>query len=311
MTALRSCLHALLLRGLLFAALASLPAAAPAVVGGVIDDNRPDSPYAGVGSLLRSGNEVYSAVLIAPQYALTAAHVVERGLFPRSFSFNLNTEGDRSFTTDVEEIFIHPAYRGFKADSDGLVRDDIAILRLEQPAPAGTPIYRLYEGGLSAGQRISFVGYGAAESGTGDWLLPAPSVKRRGESRIDALPAKAGEEADPDVYVFRSLPMLDAPAAGLAFGDSGGPSFVEDEDGSLALLGINTFALRLSASHPHSFVAGGGGVLLPAHATWIRSVTEQQQPPPAAWARVSTAAMLLSGLIALGWSIRRMLLAGT
>jgi hypothetical protein len=193
-----------------------------AVVGGVVDDNSANSPFGGVGSLTRNGHEVYSAVVIAPQHVLTAAHVVAGTLFPGSLSFNLNVGGDLSFSVPVTDIYINPEYKGFKPRPDGTVHNDLAVLRLAHPVPSGTPVYHLHEGAVAPGQPIVLVGYGAGGDARGDpGLAPKPSVKRLGVSSIERVLAGSTSATPADVFVFRSAPMLTTPdrRAGLAIGD--------------------------------------------------------------------------------------------
>jgi hypothetical protein len=278
-----------------------------AVVGGVVDDNNVDSPFGGVGSLTRNGHEVYSAVVIAPQYVLTAAHVVQGTLFPGSFSFNLNIGGDLSFSVPVTEIYISPEYKGFKPRADGAVHSDLAVLRLAHPVPAGTPVYHLHEGAVLPGQPIVFVGYGAGGDTRGDpGLAPRPSVKRLGVSSIERVLVDSTNATPADVFVFRSAPMLSTPArrAGLAIGDSGSPAFVQGSDGRLELAGINTFIFGSRAA-PGSFVAGGGGIVLGPHASWITSVTQEVPEPDGRWLLVAGALTFVGMLAIRAWLRRR------
>jgi V8-like Glu-specific endopeptidase len=74
---------------------------AQAVVDCVVDPNTVSSPWAGVGSLSHARGGTYSAVVIAPNAVLTAAHVVAGGA-PESWTFNLNanrTAGDSPGST--------------------------------------------------------------------------------------------------------------------------------------------------------------------------------------------------------------------
>jgi len=280
--------------------------AAHAVVGGVVDDNSADSPFGGVGSLTRNGHEVYSAVLIAPQYVLTAAHVVQGTLFPGTFSFNLNVGADLSFSVPVTDIYINPEYKGFKPRADGTVHGDLAVLRLAHPVPPGTPVYHLHEGVVAPGQPIVFVGYGAGGDAPGNSeRAPQASVKRLGISSIERLLSGGTNATPPDVFVFRSAPMLSAPGrrAGLAVGDSGSPAFVQGADGTLELAGINTFIFGSRAA-PGSFVAGGGGVVLGPHADWINSVMAEVPEPDRRW-QLLVGALAVVGLLAIGAWFRR------
>jgi hypothetical protein len=288
------------LRTLLLALLCLASPGARAVVGGIVDQNSASSPFAGVGSLIRGGKQVYSAVLIAPQYALTAAHVVSHAALPGTYTFNLNVGGDLTFSVPVAEIVVHPDYHGFKPGPDGVVHSDLAVVRLASPVPAGTPIYGLY-GDLAAGQEIVFVGYGGGLDDSGARVAPAASVKRRGSSAVDRLlPAQDAEQGE--VFVFRSWPGQSPTGwrAGLAGGDSGGPAFVRAPDGRLELAGINTFVFGAGPGEAGSFIGGGGGVVVAPHVQWIESVVSEV-PEPASWqlAAIGIALAIAAGAAAL------------
>ncbi len=288
------------LRVLLLGLLCLTGPGARAVVGGIVDQNAASSPFAGVGSLIRGGREVYSAVLIAPLYALTAAHVVSHAALPGTYTFNLNIGGDLTFSVPVAEIVVHPGYHGFKPGPDGVVHSDLAVLRLASAVPAGTPIYGLY-GGLAAGQEILFVGYGGGLDDSGARVAPAASVKRRGSSAVDQL-LPAADAAQGEVFVFRSWPGRSETGwrAGLAGGDSGGPSFVRAPDGRLELAGINTFVFGAGPGEAGSFIAGGGGIVVAPHQEWIQSVV-REVPEPASWqlAAIGIALAIAAGAAAL------------
>lgn len=293
------------LRILLLALLWMAGPGAHAVTGGIVDENSRSSPFAGVGSLVRGGKDVYSAVLIAPQYALTAAHVVGRTPSPGSFTFNLNLGGDLTFTVPVAEIFVHPDYQGFKPGPDGVVHSDLAVLRLASPAPSGTPIYGLHDG-LRAGQEIVFVGYGGGLDASGARVAPAASVKRHGSSVVDQLLPPSEGEGQADVFVFRSWPGASTTGwrAGLATGDSGGPSFVRTPDGSLELAGINTFVFNTGPGEGGSVVAGGGGIVLAPYVGWIRSVVSDVPEPAGAQLAAICVALAVAG-VAAAWHRRQ------
>ena len=272
-----------------------------AVVGGVVDSNSVTSPYAGVGSLTRASKHVYSAVLIAPQYALTAAHVVGNTLFPGTFSFNLNMGGNLTFSVPVAEIFVNPDYHGFRPGRDGVVHNDLAVVRLAWPVPEGTPVYALNGAMVAPGQEIVFVGYGGGLDASGARIPPAANVKRQGESEIESL-LPEGPESDPsDVFVFRSWPGRSATGwrASLASGDSGGPSFIRGRHGQLELVGINTFTFGTGPGQPGSFVAGGGGIVLARHMQWIHSVLNEVPEPATAklFALGAAIALAAAGLL--------------
>jgi len=159
---------------------------------------------------------------------------------------------------------------------------------------------------VAPGQPIVFVGYGAGGDAPGDSeRAPQASVKRLGVSSIERLLNSGTNAMPPDVFVFRSAPMLSAPGrrAGLAVGDSGSPAFVQGADGSLELAGINTFIFGSRAA-PGSFVAGGGGVVLGPHADWINSVMAEVPEPDRRW-QLFAGALALVGMLAIGAWLRR------
>jgi len=296
---------------LVLAILCVVSPGARGVVGGIVDLNSASSPFAGVGSLTREGKGVYSAVLIAPQYALTAAHVVNHVLFPGTLTFNLNIGGNLTFSAPVAEIFVHPDYRGYKPGPDGMVHSDLAVVRLASPVPEGTPIYGLHDGLVAPGQEIVFVGYGGGLDARGARVPPAASVKRQGSSEVEfVLPGEQDTDAG-EMFVFRSWPGVSATGwrAGLAGGDSGSPSFVRGRDGRLELVGINTFAFGAGPGQAGSFVAGGGGIVLGPNVQWIRSVLSEV-PEPAGGELFAIGAALAVGVAVAAAALRQWVRSG-
>jgi hypothetical protein len=264
---------------------------ARAVVGGAgVDPNTPDSPWAGVGAVL-TGKGHYSGALIGPRHVLTAAHVV-RGRLITELAFRLNLSDSDALILPVATVHIHPGYQGTRRGADGLWRDDLAVLELARPAPAGTPVYGLYTGTDLQRAMIAFVGYGQAGDGERGAHLPgSPRVKRLGYNRIDALLPHGPADPRPVLFLFdfdgpdlttnRFKP--DAPyngslGAGLeatfAGGDSGAPVFVHDR-GAWKIAGVAAFVAGQDAT-PGRYGSIAGGALVPAYLEWLRSV---MQPP--------------------------------
>ena len=250
-------------------ALAAAPGPVPAVVDGVVDPNTATSPWAGVGSLVSAGG-AYSAVVIAPNVILTAAHVVAGGA-PESWTFNVNLGGDLTARLPVAAIRVHPGYQGFVPGRDGLAHDDIAIVRLAGNVPFGTPVYELAERAPRPGERLILVGYGAGgSSGGGASTPPHPAVKRVGANVVEQVyqdPAGAGRV---ELYRFAYTPQAGGSPleATLAVGDSGSPAFSR-EPGGWRIAGINTFVYSSAAGR------GGGGVAVAAYREWILSVARE------------------------------------
>ncbi|MDY6938931.1 MAG: trypsin-like serine protease [Cyanobacteriota bacterium] len=153
------------------------------------------------------------------RHILTAAHCFNNAdesanLNPNpgeySISFDLPTG---RVTVPVEAIFVHPNWTAGE-DND----NDIAIVKLAQPAPEAADRYEINTEFNEVGQVFTRVGYGVAGTGVaGEVTNETESVKRFGQNRYDAL----GD-------IFRNAPVGDLtidPGLQLAFDfDSGSPA---------------------------------------------------------------------------------------
>ena len=268
----------------LLACTAILPARA--IVGGTLDPNANLAPFGGVASVTGAGR-LGSTVLIGRDYALTAAHVVF-GTAAAAWTINFNAGSDLSSQLAVETFFLAPGYAGFITDPvDGLVHNDLAVLKLAAPAPIDVPIYPIVP--LLPNAVLTFVGYGGSGGFAGPLAPASPMAKYNGSNTADQFFAKPGLGTPPvnDIFAFD----VDAGTADatLAGGDSGGAAFV-NVGGQWQLAGINTFVF--TASVPNGInLSGGGGMVLSAYQPWIEQVTGI--PEPGTWA------MLLAGLCVL------------
>lgn len=210
------------------AALLLLLCTASAASAIVIRHDREDSQYQALGARYPAVGHLGGRVgctLIAPQWALGAAHSVE-GAGPYE---NLSvTFGGESYR--VVKVILHPA-RVFEAvDTAG----DMALLKLDRPVQGVAPVL-LYDKNDELGKVITLVGRGMTGNG-----LTGPQGERdhkvRGAmNRIDWT--------DPNSLIAN----FDLPPAALDLegttgpGDSGGPAFLE-QDGKLYLLGVGSFS---------------------------------------------------------------------
>jgi hypothetical protein len=257
-----------------------------------VDPNTAASPFAGVGSLLVSGPEgsgLASGVLISPTHVLTAGHVVDLNndgaVDITAATFSLNIDGNLTVQRQASAFTPHPDFTGFFALRP---QDDIAIITLSEPVPAGIPIYDIYTptSATPEGTRFTMVGYG--QSGSGQfgyplgWFVDAdPAVKRVGSNIMDLfIPDDEGSGAkevfiaDFDSSLTGGNGLLGGPSLGnrieamVGPGDSGGPSFV-NVGGQWQVVGINTFSTNLFAPQFGNIM---GGMYVPAYADFIDSV---------------------------------------
>ena len=188
---------------------------AGAIVNGTADGNR----HPNTGGLVNAtqysdGTWLYcSGTLIAPRVFLTAAHCDDDGARVRVTFDSAYEAGDRTYAGRFEA---DPAYPGTTADVH-----DIAVVVLDKAVTRITPA-RLPEAGslsgLSAGQPITSVGYGAYEvtNGPGGHSYLYDDVRMVGVGSLNAVTPTwlriSGNQATGD--------------AGTCYGDSGGPNFL-------------------------------------------------------------------------------------
>ncbi|HKB05440.1 MAG TPA: trypsin-like serine protease [Gemmataceae bacterium] len=249
-----------------------------------IDPNSPDSPYAGVGSIQvksRLGTFIGTGAVVGSKYVVTAAHVVDLNNDGKVTSadktqgvyFQLNL-GGTPIRIAVTRFTIHPDYNGF---GNPAVNDDVAILTLAKPVPAGVPVYGLPTVDLVAGTQLTMVGYGRSGDPVNGYTIPAsPTIKRVGSNVADAFYGQDDPGRPEANEVFRfdfDGPTENGPLGGptlgntvettLGGGDSGCPAFA----GGI-LSGIGTFT---QGDAPH-FGSMGGGVNVFWYTGWINSI---------------------------------------
>jgi hypothetical protein len=180
--------------------------------------------YPAVGTMLPVGDGV--ATLIAPQWAITAAHVAEN-ISP--FSSFVSFDGHDH---EVERVFYHPTWRGlddFNPEDGGTV--DVALLKLGAPVAGIDPI-GLYRNSDEEGKRITFVGWG--ETGSGLSGPEGADGRRRGARNV-----VSSVNHDWIYFLFDTPPEGDDLEGISGPGDSGGPALLQ-ADGQLFILGVGS-----------------------------------------------------------------------
>ena len=224
--------------------------------------------YASVGRV-DSPAALGSGSLLAPQWVLTAAHVVEDAT---EVTFTLNTA---AYTAAAWHL--HPDWAG-AAGSEG----DLALIELTTPVWEADPAV-LYTASDEVDREATIVGYG--QSGTGDTgAVPGTSgTKRAGDNVIGGLGSVYNYS---DVFVLSDLDdprtggtgkaaALDREYLG-APGDSGGGWFV-DVGGHTYLAAVTSFAFAPTdgfLNYDYDDVMGATRVS--QYAAWI----EGYLPPP-------------------------------
>lgn len=159
-----------------------------------------------------------SAALIAPRTLLTAAHCVDPAVFRaqrvRVLATNAPVADGGTFVA-IDTVRLHPGWNAARLEND------LALLLLPE-ASAATPLaWRTQNLVHRAGLEVRAIGYGRTEDGT-------VGVRQAARVRV--------QEVTPG-----TLRIGDLIETGICFGDSGGPSLLDDE-----LVGIHS-AARSSA----------------------------------------------------------------
>ena len=233
----------------LYVCLGTMPAAS---VAGVIRHDRNIDQYrqlgrepqfSSVGEHLLRGSRAGSAVLIAPQWVLSAAHILvteEAPLTDHSWRF-----GGRNYGT--KEVFFHPSFERNPVEAQ-LSGGDLALVELLNPAVGITPAAR-YRGVDEVGAHGFQIGYGLIGDGLNG--ITAGRERLGGTNVIDAagghffgsdvsaamLVADFDHPDDPSRSFVGSTMPLDL-EIGITSGDSGGGLFAEF-DSQWLLIGIN------------------------------------------------------------------------
>lgn len=211
--------------------------------------------------------------LIAPQWAITAAHVVEGN--PPFIGYFVLFGGKRY---EVEKIIIHPLRKRNAVDSSA----DLAVLKLANPVDGVAPV-PLYDLSDETGKKIVIVGRGRSGDGLNG------SSEDRGTLR--------GATNEIDGALENSLLVIfDAPPFGTELegitgpGDSGGPAFIERQ-GKTYIAGVASFnsgdAEKGTSSKYQTFTAYAR---ISTRRDWILN-TIKQDPPDSNWGLLKKASI--------------------
>ena len=185
-----------------------------------------------------------TAVLIAPRWALTAAHVAE-GCDGVTLTY-----GDRS--QSIAQVLVHPEW------ASRLGYHDIALLKAD--GDFGLDFYPALSDGGEVGKVASVAGYGVTGPLSFGHML-ADGKLRAGTQRVDRI-----ERNCLICDLTRRGSVLEY---GIAPGDSGGPLFV---DGKLA--GINSYTASPRSYTRSQYGEESGHTRVAMYREWIRGIID-------------------------------------
>jgi hypothetical protein len=264
------------------AAILFQPVMAPAII---IRDDQPDSgyvnlgaqaEYAAVGAFVNDWSYNGSAILIAPNWILTAAHNL---ILATSGTFTIN--GNSYTATD---LIRHPSWQ----NGNPFGGYDIGLARLTTPVTDVAPV-KLYEGSAELEKMAVYVGYGITGNGlTGYQNLD--NKKRGFQNIVDAnygnqqilLGSDFDNPHTPESDFGSPNPLL---LEGMVSpGDSGGGVFVT-MDAQTYLIGVISFVAGRDGNPNGDYGDVSGFGRVSALNPWIASIV----PEP------STYALLVGG----------------
>lgn len=316
-----ACARRQLLLGATAAVLAgALPRHASAIMAGNppdtaaarVDPNTALSPWSGVVSVV-IGGAPFSGVVIGPRHVLTAAHVA-LNQNPANVTVVANSSATPAVLA-VEAVTSYP--------TAAFPYDDLSLLRLVQPVPAGVAIYSVMDSAQPLGTRITLVGYGGSgNAATGPTVPGTSSIKRRGQNVIDQLTDRVDTSGRTGAFYLYDFdgPSGNGPLGGatlgnsietsVAGGDSGSAAFVDTGSGP-ALYGLNTAVINFVGSTASAFGSGGTGMVLshPPYVAWLAAQTNGSLSLSSQVAGADVPALGPWGMAALGggfaWLLRK------
>lgn len=209
----------------------------PQPISRIIDGTRaPASTYPTVAKITDATGILASGTLIAPQYVLTAGHVVTDGFGNISMGDTAGRVTIGGTTYNTIKIYLHPTYQD-NAEAEN--EYDAAILKLETPVTGITPS-PLYRRTPTVGTTLTIVGYGLEGTGaTGEGSSSPPDGwLSYGTTPLDKVTT---------TYLKWNFEDTTPPESNTAHGDSGGPAFIT-EGGTQYVAGITSGGNNADAS---------------------------------------------------------------
>lgn len=228
--------------------------------------------YSSVGTFVNNQSFNGSAVLIAPDWVLTAAHLFR---FASSGTFTLN---GNSYASSA--LITHPMWNG-----NAFLGYDFGLVHLSSPVLGVAPTL-LYTGAAEIGMTGTFIGYGMTGNGLSGALPGVDGNVRGFQNVIDGdfgnpgvlLGSDFDNPLNPADSDFGSPIPLSLEGA-VANGDSGGGVFI-NANGATYLAGIISFVAARDGSANSDYGDVNGFGRISAALPWIISATNVPEPSP-------------------------------
>jgi trypsin len=258
--------------------------------GSTIRDDVPDSDYtdlgnslayAAVGTFVGNGGITGCGILIAPDWVLTAAHLVD---IASSGTFTVD---GTSYASD--ELFTDPSWTG-----NVFGGNDFGLVHLSTPVSSVSPVM-LYTGSSEFGQVATWVGYGFTGTGLTGYQTSLGNQKRAFQNVIDGNfnnPSQLlGSDFDNPNTTANNLwgDAAPLPLEGcVAPGDSGGGVFLTI-DSQTYLAGVISFVASTGGSQNSVYGNLSGAGRVEAALPWITSIV----PEPSTSALLAVAGLTM------------------
>lgn len=229
-----------------------------------------EAEYPGVFPLAQQGRrKVCVATVIAPQWALTAAHCVAETPVQATLADGAAyaVEIDRQ-AHDIDAVYLHPGWPGDTSARLQPQQIDLALLHLTPPVSVAA-VLDPYRGDRELARAMTFLGWGFTGIGTTGSSVDDGRLRFAHNAVMQADERLRFEFDDPRDRSGQALEFEGIPG----LGDSGGPALIA-EAGAMRLAGI---AVGELAGEAVSAGAGRYGAVVvyervSRHLDWIDSV---------------------------------------